>query len=348
MPAMTSQTLAPHADTAPPIHGRQPETPLRYDGPTYYGRPTVKPSKYHALVWSYTFVAGLAGGAQLIAALADRARRRRPRLQSVVRHGRYLALSGPAIGSVLLIADLHTPQRWYNMLRIFRKTSPMSIGTYILSSFSVSSMLAAAAQWFGGRRVFGGGVAARVAAVADVPAAASGAGMTMYTGALLSATSTPAWAAAPRLLTARFACSAIATGAAALSLCEHTRGDARNTPALDRIAAVATVAGIALAGATAQHPTARRLEDAMQETGKSAMQHALSEHLGHTLPLVCQGLNELLPGRSRGLSILASLGVLAGGMLMRAAVFDAGNASAARPGDYLGFTEQAPDRRLPS
>jgi len=114
-----------------------------YTGPTYYEHSPVKPSKYGALVWTYTYVAGLAGSAQVLATVASVMRR--PHADSIVRHGRYLAMAGPTIGSALLIADLHTPKRWYNMLRIFRKTSPMSIGSYILTSFGLSSSIAAAA-----------------------------------------------------------------------------------------------------------------------------------------------------------------------------------------------------------
>ena len=40
-----------------------------YDGPTYYGHSPVKPSKYGALVWCYTYIAGLAGSAQILATI---------------------------------------------------------------------------------------------------------------------------------------------------------------------------------------------------------------------------------------------------------------------------------------
>ena len=50
------------------------------------------------------------------------------------------------VGSALLIIDLHTPSRFYNMLRIFRPTSPMSIGSYVLTSFGALSACLAAAQ----------------------------------------------------------------------------------------------------------------------------------------------------------------------------------------------------------
>ena len=62
--------------------------------------------------------------------------------------------AGSVVGAALLIIDLHTPTRFYNMLRIFRPTSPMSIGSYVLTSFGALSALLAAAQL---RHDLGGG-----------------------------------------------------------------------------------------------------------------------------------------------------------------------------------------------
>lgn len=316
-----------------------PANPLsHYDGPTYYGHAPVKPSKYGALVWWYTYVAGLAGGAQVLASVAHLLRR--PRLESVVRSGRYLALAAPTIGSVLLVADLHTPSRWYNMLRIFRKTSPMSIGTYVLSSFSVASGIAAAGQLLG--RLPGLRWLRPVATVAQVPAALTGAGMGVYTGALLSSTSTPAWAAAPRLLTARFACSSVATAAAALSLAEQVWGDPRNCGALDGVAMAATAVDTLLATAADQAYRDAGVADSFEGANPVATEHLLSKTLEHALPLVCYGINCLLPKPSRVVSTVGALGVLAGGLLMRATIFHAGNRSAQRPHDAFGFTQPAP------
>ena len=93
---------------------------------TYYGRPSLKPAPFeNPVVGSYIFLAGLSGAAQLLATLIRRSGR--PDGAGAVRRGRMLALLAPTVGSALLIYDLHTPQRFYNMLRIFRRTSPMSM-----------------------------------------------------------------------------------------------------------------------------------------------------------------------------------------------------------------------------
>jgi formate-dependent nitrite reductase membrane component NrfD len=307
----------------------------RYSGPTYYGKPTVKPSKYGALVWSYVYVAGLAGGAQIIATIADLVGK--PRLRSVVRNGRYLAMAGPVLGAPLLIADLHTPNRWYNMMRIFRKTSPMSIGSYVLTGFSAASGLTAAAQAIGGENPHS--LAQRTAGIAQIPAALTGAGMGMYTGSLLSATRSPLWAAAPRLLTARFACSAVATAAAALSLGERLNGDRRNCAPLDMLAMTATLAESAIAKASEERYRELGVASPIEGDGPQAASHKLTDTIGHMLPLACFALNAVLPKKSRTLSVVGALGVLAGGLLMRRTVMNAGNQSAANPDDYLALTQ---------
>ncbi len=140
------------------------------DGVTYYDQPQLKPSLYGWRVALYIFVAGLSGGSQMLAAAADLFGGERGR--GIVRRGRTLALLAVAAGPGLLIADLHYPRRFYNMLRIFRPTSPMSIGTYVLSTFSLFSLVTAAAEYLGGN---GGGWRA-AARGAQLPAVLAGAG----------------------------------------------------------------------------------------------------------------------------------------------------------------------------
>jgi protein NrfD len=154
---------------------RLPAQPREYRGPTYYGRPALKPSPWTWEVAAYIFLAGLGGSAQIIATAADLLGGRR--MRSVVRHGRYLAAASAVLGAPLLISDLKTPRRWYNMLRIFRPASPMSIGSYILTTFGAASAVTAASDLLADRTQSG-----RIAKVAQIPAALAGAGMSTYTG----------------------------------------------------------------------------------------------------------------------------------------------------------------------
>lgn len=360
--ARERQRSAPHLSAATPT----------YAGPTYYGQPSVKASLYGPLVWQYLFVGGLAGGAQVLATLASltsrsAARRARsgapPALthRSVIDTGRTLGLVGAAVGGALLIADLHTPRRFANMLRIFRKTSPMSIGSYVLMSFAGSTGLSLLGTLFHGRW------AQRIARMAQPVAGLSGAGMTVYTGALLASTSTPYWASQPRLLPMRFGSSAVATAAAALAASETLRGHAAEARRLDRIALLAAMAEAACGaagdaryrarhaavtprmplpqdGATAQGVPAASVPLHAEETEyRHARQQTSAATAGMVVPLVCWGINALLPRRSRALGLLGAFSMLAGGLMMRAAVLNEGNRSARRPEEYLGMTQATED-----
>jgi formate-dependent nitrite reductase membrane component NrfD len=130
---------APYGRRSSPVLGALPAE--REAPTTYYGLPAVKASHYRFLISTYFFVGGLAGASQLIAQIVDSFGGSQDR--PLVRAGRYIALLGALASPALLIKDLHTPSRWYNMLRIFRPTSPMSIGSWTLAAFGTCSGLAA-------------------------------------------------------------------------------------------------------------------------------------------------------------------------------------------------------------
>lgn len=307
--------------------------PQRTDGtarsgepiPTYYGRPALKPSLYGWLVALYIFIGGLAGAAQIIATIIDFLGV--PGAAGVVLCGRVLALAGAVIGGVLLIADLHTKQRFFNMLRIFRPTSPMSIGTYVLMSFGFWSLAALVCEFFGPHwltLIFGG------------LAGISGWFMTTYTASLLAATSTPLWAAAPGLLGIRFAASAMASGAAALCIAALALGTPQAAAALAVIAIVALVIEL-IASILAQRVYAA--DGVIGPLGKWpwGVVHLLGvEIAGVVAPIVLYILGIVI-GSSFAFFLAASLCVLGGSLLMRGTMLEAGNESAARPLDYFRF-----------
>jgi protein NrfD len=285
-----------------------------YGGESYYAQSALKASPYRWKVALYTFLGGLAGAAQVIATIADLVAHRR--YKPVIRTGRRLAaLNGAVIGPVLLIADLHTPQRWYNMLRIFRRTSAMSIGSYVLSAFGAFS----AASLTPLKSIF------------QIPAALAGAGMASYTPALLAATATPLWSAAPRALGAEFASAAFASGAAALLL-------SHDDEKLERIACAATLAYGAAAYVTRKEHARKRVDRPL-ERGKWSAVHKAGLALGIALPIACFAMN-MLAGRSRSRSALGAAGILAGVFLSRWALFEAGNESARSAPGYLRLSSE--------
>lgn len=306
----------------------------RWTGRTYYGRSQVKPAPFeNPIVGSYVFLAGLSGAAQLLSTLLDLTRG--PAAGRTVRRGRLLSMLAPTIGSALLIYDMHTPKRFYNMLRVAKGTSPMSIGTWILMGFSGSSGVTTAAHLVGdylpGFRWLRG-----VARATQVPAAAAGAGLSTYTAALFSATSTPLWAAAPKGMAVRFGASAVASAAAALGLGEKRSRIGRD---LDSIAVAALAAELAATLVSEERYKQTGVDRALDSAPGKAEQVA-STGFGVVLPLGLYMASLLLTRRrSRTLATAASLAVLGGSLAMRIGVMATGDESARRPEISMSFAQ---------
>jgi formate-dependent nitrite reductase membrane component NrfD len=313
--------------------GQPPARRGAYSGATYYGRPALKPSDYGELVAAYLFIGGIAGAAQVIATTAELADR--SALKDIVRSGRYLAVAGAIAGPAFLIADLRTPQRWYNMLRIFRATSTMSIGAWTLAAFGATSALALAADLLADgteRSAF-----RCVSRIFSLPAAATGAIVATYTGTLLSATSTPIWAEAHPILPVLFGASATATSTAAMSLLAHRSGASlRQRNGLRRLAFVTTAAEWLLSRVLERRLRQRRVAQPLLASPAIAKTYRGGYlALGIVAPAVLEGLGWMMRRRSRTLSVAAALATLAGGYLLRSVLLSAGKASALRPVDYF-------------
>jgi hypothetical protein len=297
--------------------------------PTYYGRPAIKASPYRWIVATYIFVGALAAGLQIVVTAAELLGISGGARVALI--GRAIALGGAILGGILLIAELRTKQRFYNMLRIFRPTSPMSIGTYVLIGFGFWSLIAFLGQLFG---------VALLGVVGGCFAAVTGWWMTSYTAALLSATATPLWAAVPKLLAVRFASSAIATGAAAASLV--ALGVATGSGLVRAFGNISALALFLELAASIAAVTVRRrmgVNGPLQETPWGPIYVIGVLFFGNVAPFVIYILVNF-DGQSTGiLALVASVCVLCGGFLMRGAILLAGNESARRPQDYLRFTQ---------
>ena len=85
----------------------------------------------------YLFLGGLAGASSVLAAGSQLTGRGWPGWPS--RRAGAIGLS-----AVALVHDLGRPARFLNMLRVFKPTSPMSVGTWILSGYGPAAGAAAA------------------------------------------------------------------------------------------------------------------------------------------------------------------------------------------------------------
>ncbi|MGE3782911.1 MAG: NrfD/PsrC family molybdoenzyme membrane anchor subunit, partial [Alphaproteobacteria bacterium] len=323
-----SPSLAPTPGSRPgqPLLRGAGEGHLRpaADIPTYYDQPALKPSPYGWEISGYIFIGGLGGSAQILAAAADIVDGER--FGDVVRNGRYLALASAAVGVSLLLLDLRTPRRFYNMLRIFRPTSPMSIGSYVLVGFGgLGALLAGTqlAQDLGARSA----AVATAAKLLDVPAALLGAAMSTYTGALLGATSTPLWAAAPLALPATFGVASMSSAAAALSL----TGAGAAAPAVDRLERFAAIAELVLL-----HLLHRQIQHSGVRTRIGLLPVALLSAVPLLKAAPPHHRVKSEPSREAR-SPWAPVAVLTGSWLLRHLVLQAGNRSARRPRDYFRF-----------
>ena len=309
--------------------------PNLWKGPTYYGRSQLKAAPFNNwVVGGYIFLAGLSGGAAIVSTVAETMGGERA--QSVGRRGRYVATLAPVLGAPLLIWDLHTPQRFYNMWRVVKTTSPMSLGTWILTSFIPSSMLGALAQ-------FGSDVWPRwgwlrpAARIASAPSAISGAGLSTYTSALLSATSTPYFAAEPRAQAVRLGSSAIASGAAALVLGER---DEANRDALNLVLGGALATELAATVAHHRAAEAKGVGPALKSRWGRIEKIAV-EGLGVALPLALHAASQLAREKRTkdALSDLAAVATLAGSAMLRVSVLAVGEESAKLPEVSLAFSQ---------
>jgi formate-dependent nitrite reductase membrane component NrfD len=286
---------------------------------SYYGRQIIKsPTWKNPEVPLYLFLGGAGGTSAIIGALGEFTGR--PRLATVA----HATAAGGALASVvLLIVDLGRPMRFLHMLRVFKPTSPLSVGSYILSPFSALTVATAgmhALSWFPAVRALR--VARWIPGLrkgAAVGAAVFGGPMTTYTAVLLANTAVPSWHEPHDELPFLFAGSAMAAGGGI-------------TMALSPVAEAGPSRKIAVAGAAIELAVAHKVENG----------HGLvSEpyHLGRAGRLLraakaCTvggaGLT-VLAGKTRVGAIVGGALLAAGSALTRFGVFDAGMASAKDP-----------------
>jgi formate-dependent nitrite reductase membrane component NrfD len=298
---------------------------------SYYGRPVVKPAPWGHDIAAYLFLGGVAAGSALLAAGGQLTGR-----DMLRRNGRLAAISAVGLGTVALVHDLGRPERFLNMLRTIKLTSPMSLGSWILSAFSAGAGVAAAAEFdrMTGERLPLGPlrpVLRTVEGPAGLEAAAFAPALAVYTAVLLADTSTPTWNAARDELPFVFVSSA---SLASAGLAMITTPVAETAPAR-RLAVLGVVGDL-----VATEVMRRRMDPVAAEPlheGRAGALLRLSEALA-----VAGGIGVVLGGRRRGVAVAAGLALVAASALTRFGVFEAGIASAKDP----RYTIEPQKRRL--
>jgi hypothetical protein len=273
----------------------------------YPGRPILKRPVWTWEVPVYFFAGGLAGASAVLGLAADLAGQR-----ALARNARLAAAAGAAVSPLLLISDLGRPERFANMLRVFRPTSPMSVGSWTLALFGGAAAAAAASEVTGR--------APRLGRAAGAAAGLLGPALATYTAVLLGQTSVPVWARARRRLPAVFAASAAAS-AGGLACAVTAPAEARAARLL------------AAGGAIAELAAGRWMEAALGDHAAVYRRGgpARWDRAARTLTLTGAGLTGLL-GRRRWAAALGGAALLGGSLCLRLAVWRAGPDSAALTG----------------
>ncbi|HWO43347.1 MAG TPA: NrfD/PsrC family molybdoenzyme membrane anchor subunit [Candidatus Eisenbacteria bacterium] len=185
------------------------------------------PPDWEWLIVLYFFFGGLAGGSYFIAVLIDLFGRYEDR--PLARLGYYISFPCVLISGLLLIVDLHRPERFWHMLienntlqPMFKSYSPMSLGSWALLIFGIFSFLsflsaladAERLRWRAARRFRLPGT---VGGIFSVIGGLFGFYVAGYTGVLLAVTNRPIWSDSP-LLGLLFIVSAASISAALMIL----------------------------------------------------------------------------------------------------------------------------------
>ncbi|HZU80971.1 MAG TPA: NrfD/PsrC family molybdoenzyme membrane anchor subunit [Acidimicrobiales bacterium] len=274
---------------------------------SYYGKPVINKPVWEAPdIPGYLFLGGLAGGSALLAAGAELTGRRR-----LARRSKVAANAAAVLSTAALVHDLGRPERFLNMLRVMKPTSPMSMGSWVLAPFGGISTVAAVLDLLGRLPLVG--------KLATFTAAALGLPLASYTAALLADTAVPSWHEGYREMPFVFVASAAASagglGIAVAPL--HESAPARR---------------MAVAGGLAELALSKVMEKRMGLPGE-----AYSEGRAHRYMQAAEGLTAagavgaVVGRRSRVLSALSGLAVLAGSVCTRWGIFHAGLQSAEDP-----------------
>ncbi len=295
---------------------------------SYYGRPVLKEPVWQAEIPFYLFTGGL-GGASSVLSLVARVSGNELLAQRSIQ----IASAADAVSPVLLISDLGRPERFLNMLRVFKVTSPMNIGSWILAYSSAASSVSAFLNTIGRLK--------RVADLARTASAASGAPLAVYTATLFSDTAIPVWHEARRELPFLFGSSAVASAGAASAIVvpPAQAGPARR---------------LALGGVLVENAVFKVMEKQLGVLGEpySEGEAGRFKKLAAGCTLGGAALLAAAGRRSRHAAVAGGALVLAGEVAVRWSVFKAGIQSARDPKYTIGpqrerATRAAGDRSAP-
>jgi formate-dependent nitrite reductase membrane component NrfD len=300
---------------------------------SYYGRPVLKKPVWEERdIAGYLFTGGIAAGSAVLAAGADRTGL--PTLRRVTRLSSMAALG---VSGVALVHDLGRPERFYNMLRVFKPTSPMSVGSWILTAFALPTAVTFADEVPGLLPSPLRGLVRRLSPAAGVGAAVLGSGVATYTAVLLSDTAVPSWHAAYPELPFVFAGSAL-SGSAGLALLLAPCAESRPAQRL------------AFLGAAVELAASQRIEQRLGLLAEPYRTHPSGRKMKTAKALTLAGVvaSTLFGRRSRTMAVVSGAALLGASALTRFAIFEAGVTSTEDPAYTVVPQRERLEQRGPS
>lgn len=281
---------------------------------TYYDRPVLKEPVWIWAVPAYFYAGGTAGAASLLAEVAESLTR--GETDGLVRKARWIGAAGGGVGTALLIYDLGRPERFLNMLRVFRPTSAMSVGSWTLAAATPVFAASAVLPHAGGIMGHVGNALGKVAGFLGMPLAG-------YTAVLLTNTAVPVWQASRRSLPWLFIGSAMSAAGSLLGLADLNETEERIVRRFEVAGQVAE-----LVATTAVERDVSKVEQVGQpykEGISGGLWRASKAFTAAGLAL------NLWPGHRRALRFASGTCGTAGALGVRFATFYAGKASARDP-----------------
>jgi formate-dependent nitrite reductase membrane component NrfD len=324
-----TQTQNSHPDRAPGRDGRGGRRRRRAEQlmvpdvefTSYYGRPVIKEPVWRVPdVPGYLFLGGLAGASSVLAAGAEISG-----YGELARVAKVGALGAISLSAVALVHDLGRPGRFLHMLRVFKPSSPMSVGSWLLAAYGPVAGAAAVSDVTG--------ILPAAGRAATVGAGLLGPAIATYTAALICDTAVPGWHEGYREMPYVFAGSA-ASAAGGLGLLAVHPADAE--PARNLAVLGAAVELIA------KWQLLHRLGDLAEpyETGTPGAILRVAEFL------TAGALAGAVLGRtSRAVSALSGASLVAASAMTRFGIFEAGMATARDPKYTVVPQRRRRDRR---
>jgi hypothetical protein len=269
---------------------------------SYYGRPILKEPVWTWEIPVYFFFGGMAGAAAPFALVSELRGD-----EALARRAWLVALAGVAASPPLLIADLGVPERFHHMLRVLKPTSPMSVGTWVLTACSTAIALA------NGRSLFGW--FPRLGRLSGATAVL-GPALSTYTAVLMADTAVPVWHEARGELPFVFASGGAMSAGSAMAL----------------IGAGAPARRLALVGAAGELVSTTVMERRLGPLGEPYHEGAAGHAARAAKALTAAGgLVMAWRGRRRGGAAAGATLMLAAALATRWSIYKAGFQSAADP-----------------